>query len=115
MSRKTYRAPKVDIEAVQNSLNAVSKYLTAEQDGCVLYIRQDKYRLGISTDEIIALSLRLFAVHNEFEIQVHYTGLVLVAGVYRILPEYLIKGEEVEYEIEDMVEKECQRYALDIE
>lgn len=73
-----------------------------EQRANCLYIHT--HRAYIETDTILTLSLMLFRNHNSFEVTTGSSGdkgLVLFAGVYDILAEYIMPGETVEFEIPD--------------
>lgn len=97
MSKHTY--PKVNIEAVRKAVFNVDIDYVAEQQDNGLNIKTNGYL--IYTDEIIALSIKLYGVHNAFCVQATEGRINLHAGVYRLLPEFLVPGEEVEFEPED--------------
>ena len=97
MSKHT--CPKVNIEAVRVAVFNVDINYVAEQINNGLNIKTNSYI--VYTDEIIALSIKLYGVHNAFHVGTDKGRIELHAGVYRLLPEYIIPGEEVEFELED--------------
>ncbi len=97
MSKHT--CPKVNIEAVREAVFNVDINYVAEQQNNGLSIKTNGYI--VYTDEIIALSIKLYGVHNAFYVQTTEDRIKLHAGVYRLLPEFLVPGEEVEFELED--------------
>lgn len=97
MSKHT--CPKVNIEAVREAVFNVNIDYVAEQQNNGLNIKTNDYI--VYADEIIALSIKLYGVHNAFYVQATEDKIMLNAGVYRLLPEFLVPGEEVEFELED--------------
>lgn len=97
---RTAKAPKPNIEALQDAVFKINK------DAIVIYggtngidIRIDVYDLTV--DEILSFSFRLYGIHNRLEVKADDGVLVLHGATYRLLPEFLIEGEEVEFEISD--------------
>lgn len=97
---RTAKAPKPNIEALQDAVFIINK------DAIVIYggtngidIRIDVYALTV--DEILSFSFRLYGIHNRLEVKADDSVLVLHGATYRLLPEFLIEGEEVEFEISD--------------
>lgn len=97
MSKHT--CPKVNLKAVREAVFNVNIDYVAEQQNNGLNIKTNGYI--VYTDEIIALSIKLYGIHNAFHVQTTEGRITLHAGVYRLLPEFLVPGEEVEFELED--------------
>lgn len=94
-----YTCPKVNIEAVQEIALRIDKRFMAEQRHNGLYIRHNLNQ--IRTDELLSLSLMLYGVHNAFTVACFAGEMYLYAGVYEIQPEFIVDGEEVEFELFD--------------
>ena len=48
-------------------------------------------------DQMLSISFRLYGAHNSMDISSEDGWLVLHGDTYHLLPEFLIKGEEVEF------------------
>lgn len=99
MSKHT--CPKVNIEAVRGLMHRVNPDYTVEQEDNTLNIAIN--RSQVDTDTVIGLSLLLYGTHNSFRVGTDFhDGINLCAGVYRLLPEFLIPGEEIEFELSEV-------------
>lgn len=100
MSKHT--CPKVNIEAVRGLIHRVNPDYTVEQEDNTLVIAINNPQ--VDTDTVIGLSILLYGTHNSFRISRYYSkeNLELNAGVYRLLPEFLIPGEEIEFELSEV-------------
>ena len=97
---RTAKAPKPNIEALQDAVFKINP------DAIVIYggangidIQSRDYSLTV--DEILSFSFRLYGTHNKLEVTAEGGLLVLHGATYRLLPEFLIEGEEVEFQISD--------------
>lgn len=97
---RTHKAPKPNMEALQDAVfkikNAAIVIFTGTNG---IDIRIKAYALTV--DEILSFSFRLYGIHNQLEITTEDGALVLHGATYRLLPEFLIEGEEVEFQIND--------------
>ena len=97
---RTHKAPKPNMEALQDAVFKIN-------DGAIVIfggangidIRIKAYALTVN--EILYFSFRLYGIHNQLEVTAEGGTLVLHGATYRLLPEFLIKGEEVEFQIND--------------
>ena len=97
---RTAKAPKPNIEALQDAVFKI------DPDAIVIFggangidIRIKAYALTV--DEILSFSFRLYGIHNRLEVIAEGGVIVLHGATYRLLPEFLIEGEEVEFQIND--------------
>lgn len=97
---RTAKAPKPNIEALQDAVFKIDK------DAIVIFggangidIRINAYALTV--DEILSFSFRLYGIHNRLGVSAEGGVLVLHGATYRLLPEFLVEGEEVEFQIND--------------
>lgn len=97
---RTAKAPKPNMEAIQDALFRIDDHLIADFTGSNgLNIRTKSYCLTVNT--ILSISFRLYGVHNSLEVQTEDRYLLLHGATYRLLPEFLIEGEEIEFQIKD--------------
>lgn len=97
---RTHKAPKPNMEALQDAvfkINNAAIVIFTGTNG--INIRIKAYALTV--DEILSFSFRLYGIHNRLEITTEDGALVLHGATYRLLPEFLIEGEEVEFQIND--------------
>lgn len=97
---RTAKAPKPNIEALQDAVFKI------DPDAIVIFggangidIRIKAYALTV--DEILSFSFRLYGIHNRLEVIAEDGVIVLHGATYRLLPEFLVEGEEVEFQIND--------------
>lgn len=94
---RTAKAPKPNMKAIQDALFRIDVHLIADFPGSNgINIRTKTY---LSVDAILSISFRLYGVHNRMEVTAEDSWLVLHGATYRLLPEFLIEGEEVEFQI----------------
>lgn len=94
---RTAKAPKPNMEAIQDALSRIDVHLIADFPGSnVINIRTKTY---LTVDAILSISFRLYGVHNRMEATAEDSWLVLHGATYYLLPEFLTKGEEVEFQI----------------
>lgn len=94
------KAPKVNEAALRNAvLRFNNRYETGEVKGNFFEIFTGKYEIDV--DDVIGLSFRLYGNHNQLKIVGPNACLVLQGATYRLLPEFLIEGEEIEFELPD--------------
>ena len=97
---RTAKAPKPNMEAIQDALFRIDDDLIADFTGTNgINIRTKSYCLTVDT--ILSINFRLYGVHNRLEVQTEDRYLLLHGATYRLLPEFLVEGEEVEFQIED--------------
>lgn len=97
---RTAKAPKPNMEAIQDALFRIDDKLIADFTGTNgLNIRTESYCLTVDT--ILSINFRLYGVHNRMEVQTEDRYLRLHGATYRLLPEFLIEGEEIEFQIKD--------------
>lgn len=96
---RTAKAPKPNVEALQDAVFKINK------DAIVIFAGANgidiRARYSLSVDEILSFNFRLYGKHNYLEVSAERGGLVLHGATYRLLPEFLIEGEEVEFQIND--------------
>lgn len=97
---RTAKAPKPNMEAIQDALFRINADLIADFTGANgINIRTKSYCLTVDT--ILSINFRLYGVHNHLQVQTEDRYLLLHGATYRLLPEFLIEGEEVEFQIND--------------
>lgn len=97
---RTVKAPKPNLDAIQDALFRINADFIADFTGTNgLDIRTKTYRLTI--DDILSVCFRLYGVHNRLAIETDGGHLLLHGATYYLLPEFLIEGEEVTFEIRD--------------
>lgn len=97
---RTAKAPKPNMEAIQDALFRIDDNLIADFYGANgINIRTKSYCLTVDT--ILSINFRLYGVHNSLQVQTEDRYLLLHGATYRLLPEFLIEGEEVEFQIND--------------
>ena len=97
---RTAKAPKPNIEALQDAVFKIDQdtiVIFNEDNGIDIHIKV----YALTVDEILSFSFRLYGVHNRLEVTAERGAIVLHGATYRLLPEFLIEGEEVEFQIED--------------
>lgn len=97
---RTAKAPKPNIEALQDAVFKINN------DAIVIFTGSNGIDIQIkayalTVDEILCFSFRLYGIHNRLEVTAERGTLVLHGATYRLLPEFLIEGEEVEFQIND--------------
>ena len=97
---RTYKAPKPNMEALQDAVFKIN------DDAIVIFTGSNGIDIRIKTyaltvDEILSISFRLYGIHNQLEVTTEGGAIVLHGATYRLLPEFLIEGEEVEFQIDD--------------
>ena len=97
---RTLKAPKPNMEALQDAVFKI------DDEAIVIFpgfngidVRFKTYALTV--DVILSFSFRLYGIHNQLEVRTEGGALVLHGATYRLLPEFLIEGEEVEFQIND--------------
>ena len=99
MSR-IYKAPKVNEAALRDAVVKFNrKYEPGEVKSNFFEIFTGEYEIDV--DDVIGLSFRLYGTHNQLRIVGPNACLVLQGSTYRLLPEFLIEGEEIEFELPD--------------
>lgn len=94
------KAPKVNIAAIQEAVFRINDHSKAFFNGANgIDIKCDTYAIDI--DELLSYSFRLYGIHNRLSINVEEGRIALHGASYYLLPEFLIEGEEVEFEIQD--------------
>lgn len=97
---RTAKAPKPNMEAIQDALFRINADFIANFTGTNgLDILTKTYRLTV--DDILSVNFRLYGVHNRLAIETEDGHLLLHGATYYLLPEFLIEGEEVTFEIRD--------------
>ena len=89
------------LEAVYMAGRRFNNAEVEQRHNCV-YVHT--HRTSLSTDEVISVSIRLYGNHNSLEIQKSFDadeGLVLLGGAYDVLPEFVVPGEMIEFELPD--------------
>ena len=97
---RTAKAPKPNVEALQDAVFKI------DPDAIVIFNGANGLDIRIkayapSVDDILSFSFRLYGVHNRLEVTAEGGVIVLHGATYRLLPEFLIEGEEVEFQISD--------------
>ncbi len=97
---RTAKAPKPNMEAIQDALFRINADFIANFTGTNgLDILTKTYRLTV--DDILSVNFRLYGVHNRLAIETENRHLLLHGATYYLLPEFLIEGEEIEFQIND--------------
>lgn len=96
---RTAKAPKPNMEAIQDALFRIDTDLIAGFTGTNGIDIRAKYRLTVDT--VLSISFRLYGVHNRLAIETEAGRLLLHGATYYLLPEFLIEGEEVEFTLDD--------------
>lgn len=96
---RTAKAPKPNMEAIQDALFRIDDNFIADFTGSNgINIRTKAY---LTVDTILSVSFRLYGIHNHLYIETEDGHLRLHGSTYRLLPEFLIEGEEVEFTLDD--------------
>lgn len=97
---RTAKAPKPNMEAIQDALFKINTGLVASFTGANgINIRVKTYQISI--DELLSINFRLYGVHNRISVGTNDRDLQLHGATYYLLPEFLIEGEEVTFEVRD--------------
>lgn len=101
MAKIKAKAPKVNMDALTDAVLRFNKDYRVEYWN-TNSIRIHTYHCEISVDDIIGLSFRLYGTHNKLTPEVHgLCNLCLSGATYRLQPEFLVEGEQVEFEVND--------------
>lgn len=94
------KAPKVNESALRDAVVKFNrKYEPGEVKSNFFEIFTGEYEIDV--EDVIGLSFRLYGTHNKLKIVGPNACLVLQGATYRLLPEFLIEGEEIEFELPD--------------
>lgn len=93
--KKLYKAPKVNIPAIEDEIRKINPGLHAEQMDNCLYVYLDSSIIDVAT--IMNLGWRLFSRVEAFRVEAFSYGVRLCGGVYSINEEFKVPGEDVEF------------------
>lgn len=100
MATKIVTAPKVNMAALIDAVCRFNKNYRVTWTGTNgILIITDEYRIDV--EDIIGLSFRLYGTHNRLKTQVEDGKIALDGASYYLQPEFLVEGEQVEFEVTD--------------